>query len=139
MSNSAKTEELSPGDLPQTQAAQDLTNVDGHSPEDRERRLQTVIKILRESPQRTHWTDADFRDAAERRLAILDAGRREYEEKQRQKEAAKEVKVASSSPKHEQKSISLAAARVEKLRREREKRKRPEERRREFLAPLAAG
>jgi hypothetical protein len=139
MSNSAKTEELSPGDLPQTQAAQDLTNVNGHSPEGREGRLQTVIKILRESPQRAHWTDADFRDAAERRLAILDAGRREYEEKQRQKEAAKEEKAASNSRLREQKSISLTAARAEKLRREREKRKRPEERRRDFLAPLAVG
>jgi hypothetical protein len=139
MSNSAKTAELSPGDLPQTQAAQDLTNVNGHSSEDRETMLQTVIKILRESPQRAHWTDADFRDAAERRLAILDAAHREQEEQQRQTEAAKEVNAASSSPKHEQKSISLVGARAEKLRRERERRKRPEERRREFLAPLAAG
>ena len=101
--------------------------------------LQTVIKILRESPQRAHWTDADFRDAAQRRLAILDAAHREQEEQQRQKEAAKEEKAASSSRNHEQKSISLTAARVEKLRREREKHKRPEERRREFLAPLAVG
>ena len=139
MSNPAKTEELSPGDLPQTQAAQDLTTANGHSPEDRETMLQTVIKILRESPQRAHWTDADFRDAAQRRLAILDAAHREQEEQQRQKEAAQEEKPASSSRNHEQKSISLTAARVEKLRREREKRKRPEERRREFLAPLAVG
>jgi hypothetical protein len=139
MSNSAKTAELAPGDSSQTQAAQDLANVNGHSPEDRETMLQTVIKILRESPQRAHWTDADFRDAAQRRLAILDAGHREYEEKQRQKEAAKEEKAASSLRKQEQQSISLAAARVDKLRREREKRKRPEERRREFLAPLAVG
>ena len=139
MSNSAKTEELSLGDLPQTQAVVAFTTAVDENTSHRETMIKKVIEILRQTPERAHWTDADFRDAAERRLAILDAAHREQEEQQRQKEAAKEVKAASSSPRHEQKSISLAAARVEKLRRERERRKRPEERRREFLAPLAAG
>ncbi|MFN0019557.1 MAG: hypothetical protein ACKVP0_14955 [Pirellulaceae bacterium] len=161
MSKSAKTERFSPSELPQTQTEQDVTDVVEHSPEDREKMLQTVIKLLRESPQRAHWTDTDFRDAAERRLAILDAGSKEYDEQQRQKEAAKAAQESTASAvspipdaaesivetekpqpsplQHEQASISLDAARLEKLRREREKRKLPEQRRREFLAPLAAG
>ncbi len=161
MSHSGKAEEFSPSELPQTQAGQDLTDADGQSPEDRETMLQTVIKLLRESPQRADWTDADFRDAAERRLAILDAAHREHEEQQRQKEAAKaaqestvsavplipnaaEFIVETEKPQlsplqHERASISLDAVRLERLRRERERRNRPEQRRREFLAPLAVG
>ena len=157
MSQAAKTEELVPSELSQTQAAQDLTDADGQSPEDRETMLQTVIKLLRESPQRADWTAVDFRDAAERRLAILGAAHKE----QRQKEvaiAAQEsaasavlpipdavepiVETAEPQPsprQHEPASLSLAAARIEKLRREREKRKRPDQRRREFFAPLAVG
>ncbi|MCE9526312.1 MAG: hypothetical protein K8R36_09695 [Planctomycetales bacterium] len=161
MSKSAKTAGFSPSELPQTQTEQDVTDVVGHSPEDREKMLQTVIKLLRESPQRAHWTDADFRDAAARRLAILDAGSREYDEQQRQKDAAKAAQESTASAvppipdaaesmvetekpqpgplQHERASISLDAARIEKLRRERERRKPPEQRRREFLSPLAAG
>lgn len=157
MSNAAKTEEFSPSELPQTQAEQEVTDADGQSSDDREQTLQTVINLLRESPERAHWSDADFRDAAQRRLAILDAAHRE----ERQREAAKAAQESAasamppipeaeepivekaekppSSRQHEQISISLDAARLAKLRRQREKRKRPEQRRREFLAPLAVG
>lgn len=146
MSKSAKIEELPPMESPQTQVAQDLTDVEDHS---REETLKAVIKLLRESPQRAHWTDNDFREAAQRRLAILDAAHRENEEQQQEEAAVKATSVSKpiaeraepqpSPSQPEPASLSLDAARLEKLRREREKRKCPEQRRREFLAQLKVG
>ena len=167
MSKSAKTEELSPIASSQTQAEPAVANDELNTLKAREAMIKSIIKIARRDPKRADWTEAELRHAAEITLAKLDAANQENEARRRIKAEAKAAKAAAraaqestapavppipdaesiveaeephvSSRQHEQASISLNAARLEKLRREHEKRRSPRERRREFLVPLAAG
>ena len=171
MSNSAKTEEFSPTQSPQTQPAAAFTTGAVGSVPRSEAAIKRVMEIARQDPKRADWTEAELRWAAEIALAKTDVDVEKTEAWLRQRAATKAAKAAAreakvSAPrakesvappipvaassgidaptnpiprKHEAESLSLSAARVEKLRREREKRRGPEERRRTFLAPLAVG
>lgn len=167
MSKAAKMERQPQVQSPQDQAGQVVMGDDTRTADEREAVIKSIMETARQNPKRADWTEEELRWAAEIALAKTDAAVQEKEAWLRQKRAAKMAKAAAREAKeaaapavppapvaansgieapalpiprkHAAESLSLSAARIEKLRREREKRRSPEERRRAFLAPLAAG